>query len=161
LGGKMKSERIALWLSLFANLAVLAGLLILVAELRHNTLATQAMLYQDSLNYGRENAGLLVGDENKELAEIVFRGEVDPDSLSRNEFEKFVLFTSWRMGMWETLFLHRESGLLEERYWKNSDAWFSSLVYRGPGYKRWWETARHGYDAAFQDHVDEAFKRQP
>jgi len=157
----MKSERIALWLSLFANLAVLAGLVILVAELRLNTLATQALLYQDNLNYGRENAALLVGDENKELAAIVFRAESDPDSLSTNEFEKFLLFTSWRMGMWETQFLHRDAGLLEERYWRNLDAWFSSILYRGPGYKRWWEAARHGYDAAFQNHVDEAFERQP
>ena len=157
----MKSERIALWLSLFANFAVLAGLALLVAELRHNTLTTQALLYQDNINYGRENAARLVGDENKELAEIVFRGESDPDSLSPNEFQKFALFTSWRMGMWETQFLHRDAGLVEDRYWENIDRWFSAILHRGPGYRRWWEASRHGYDAAFQDHVDEAFKGQP
>ena len=155
----MKSERIGLGLSLLANFGVLVGLVLLVVELRHNTLATQAVLYQENMNYGRENAALLVGDENKELAEIVFRGELDPDALSRNELEKFILFTAWRMGSWETTFINYDEGVLNERMWTNIDAWHSSLLQRGPGYQRWWAETRHGYDPSFQEHVDRVFER--
>ena len=84
----MKSERIGLWLSLLANFGVLVGLVLLVVELRHNTLATQALLYQENMNYGRDNAELLIGDENEKLAEIVFRAEKDPESLSDIEFDR-------------------------------------------------------------------------
>ena len=156
----MKSERVGLWLSLLANLGVLISLFVLVVELRHNTLATQALLHQENVSYGRDNAELLVGDENKELAKIIFRGELDPESLSPSEFDKFVIFTSWRMAMWETQFLHYDTGLIDERIWSGADGWFSALLHRGPGYRSWWEAARHGYDPAFQEHVDRVFERQ-
>ena len=118
----MKSERISLWLSLLANFGVLVGLALLVIELRHNTLATQAALYQESMSFARDHVELLIGDENRELAVIVFRGETDPDSLSPIELEKFLLFTAWRMNTWETTFLNYDQGLIEERVWKTIDA---------------------------------------
>ena len=114
----MKSERVSLWLSLLANVGLLVGLILLVVELRHNTLATQAVLHQGINDYGRDHIELLVSDENEKLAEIVFRGESDPDSLSEIEFQKFILFTAWRMGAWEMTFLHYDQGLVEERNWK-------------------------------------------
>jgi len=153
----MKSDRIGLWLSLLANFGVLVGLAVLVLELRHNTLATQAALYQDGMSFARENAALLISDENSELASIVFRGETDPGSLSPYELEKFVLFTAWRMSTWETTFLNYDEGLLNERMWTSIDGWYSSLLERGPGYQKWWEASRHGYDPPFQRHVDRAF----
>ena len=153
----MKSERISLWLSLLANFGVLVGLALLVIELRHNTLATQAALYQESMSFARDHVELLIGDENRELAVIVFRGETDPDSLSPIELEKFLLFTAWRMNTWETTFLNYDQGLIEERVWKTVDAWYSALLERGPGYKKWWEASRHGYDPPFQTHVERAF----
>ena len=156
----MKSERVGLWLSLLANFGVLIGLFVLVVELRHNTLATQALLNQENVSFGRDNAELLIGDENKELAEIVFRGELDPESLPPNEFDKFFLFTSWRMAMWETQFLNYDTGLIGERIWLGADGWFSALLQRGPGYRIWWDAARHGYDPEFQEHVDNVFKSQ-
>jgi hypothetical protein len=153
----MKSERVSLWLSLLANFGVLVGLALLVVELRHNTLATQAALYQESMGFARDHVELLVGDENKELAEIVFRGEKDPDSLAPVELEKFLLYTAWRMSTWETTFLNYDKGLLEERMWKSLDAWYSALLGRGPGYRKWWESTQHGYDPLFRSHVDRAF----
>ena len=153
----MSSERINSWLSLIANVGVLVGIALLAAELRHNTLATQRMLYQEQMNYGREHSELLVGDENERLASIVFRGEAEPGSLSAEEFEKFILFTAWRMGVWESTFMNRQDGLTTERNWESWDAWYSGLLSRGPGYQAWWDATRHGYDKAFQGHVDRAF----
>lgn len=155
----MTSDRIGSRLTLVANLGVLVGLALLVVEIRHNTLATQAVLYQENMNFGRDNAELLIGDENKELAAIVFQGEENPDSLSPIEFEKFILYTAWRMGSWETTFLNHDEGLLAERMWRSIDSWYSSLLQRGPGYERWWEATRHGYDPAFREHVERAFDR--
>ena len=153
----MSSERINSWLSLIANVGVLVGIALLAAELRHNTLATQRMLYQEQMNYGREHSELLVGDENEKLASLVFRGEADPGSLSAEEFEKFILYTAWRMAVWESTFLNYEDGLTTQRNWESWDAWYSSLLSRGPGYQAWWDATRHGYDKAFQDRVDQAF----
>jgi hypothetical protein len=155
----VNAERIGSWFSFFANLGVLLGLALLLAELRHNTLATQASLYQESMSFAREHAELLIGDENSELASIVFRGETDPSSLSPIELERFVLFTAWRMNTWETTFLNYDKGLVEERIWNSVDRWYSSLLLRGSGYQKWWEMAQHGYDPLFREHVDQAFEQ--
>ena len=154
----MTSDRVGMWLSVLVNFGVVFGLVLLVFEIRHSTMATEATLYQENVNFGRDHIELLLTDENKDLAELVFRAETDPDSLSSIEFEKFVLFTAWRMAVWETMFVNYEEGLVDDRHWQNLDAWYSSLPVRGPGYNRWWDATRHGYDQAFQEHVDRILK---
>jgi hypothetical protein len=62
------------------------------------------------------------------------------------------------MNPWESTFLNFDAGLVEERIWRTIDAWYSSLLERGPGYKRWWEMTKHGYDPSFQRHVDRVFE---
>ena len=155
----MDSDTISRWLTLGANVGVLIGLLLLALEIRHNTQATQAVLHQDILGYARDHTELLISDENEGLADIVFRGEIEPESLNRVELEKFILFTAYRMGGWESTFVHYDEGLLGERNWQMWDAWYSTLIHRGPGYRVWWDEARHGYDQKFQDHVDRAFEQ--
>ena len=154
----MHSDRIGTWLTILANFGVVFGLILLVLEIRHSTMATEAILYQENINYGRDQIELLISDENKELAELVFRAEADPDSLTPIEFEKFTLFTAWRMAVWETMFMNYEEGLADKRHWSNMDAWYASILARGPGYRRWWDAVRHGYDPAFQEPVDLAFQ---
>ena len=155
----MTSDRLNWLLTVAANVGVVLGLGFLVVELRQNTLATQATLNIDLLAVGRENAELLLSDD--ELAEIVLRAEQDPGSLSLLEREKFLLFTSWRMGVWETAFMNADEGIIADRYFEGFDAWYSELVRRGPGYKYWWNESRHGYDHAFQEHVDRVFESGP
>jgi hypothetical protein len=155
----MKFERIGLWLSLLANFGVLAGLMLLVVEIRHNTLTTQAVLNQENVNFIRETTALLLGGENEELASIVFRGHLDPDSLSPAELQKYVIFVSIQMVAWETAFMNFDQGLIGERIWRGTDRAFSSMVQQGPGYRRWWEATRDGYDRAFQEHVNQVFER--
>ena len=155
----MTSDRLNWLLTVTANLGVVLGLGFLAVELRQNTLATQAALNHDLLAYGRENAELLLSDDK--LAEIVFRAEQDPESLSLLEREKFLLFTSWRMGVWETAFMNADEGIVADRYFEGFDAWYSEIVWRGPGYRYWWNESRHGYDRAFQEHVDRVFESGP
>jgi hypothetical protein len=160
-GIQLKSERIATWLTLLANLSVLVGLILLALEMHQNTSITRAVLHQEIMSYARDHFELLVTDENEKLASIVFRGESDPESLSAVELDKFLLFTAYRMGGWEATFVHHDEDLLLDRHWELWDRWYSSLLDRGPGYKRWWEATRHGYDSRFQDHVDRAFSKAP
>ena len=155
----MTSDRLNWFLTVAANVGVVLGLGFLAVEFRQNTLATQATLYMDMATYGRENAELLLSDD--QLAEIVIRAEQDPQSLSLLEREKFLLFTTWRMAVWETAFLNAETGVGADRYFENFDAWYSELMRRGPGYRYWWNESRHGYDPAFQEHVDRVFESVP
>jgi hypothetical protein len=93
----LTSDRLNWFLTVAANVGVVLGLGFLAVELRQNTLAIQATLHLDLMTYAREHAELLL--TNDPLAEIVIRAEQDPTSLSLLEREKFLTFTSWRMGV--------------------------------------------------------------
>ena len=63
----------------YANIAEIVGVVLVIItlafltlEIRHNTLATQATLNMDVLDYGREIAQLLLSDD--EMADIVLYG---------------------------------------------------------------------------------------
>lgn len=155
----MTSDRLNWFLTVAANVGVILGLGFLALELRQSTLATQATLHLDLVAYGRENAELLLS--NDALADVVSRGEQDPASLSRAEQEQFLLFTSWRMAVWETAFLNNDSGVVDARYWDGFDAWYSEIARSGPGYRYWWAQARHGFDARFREHVDRVLASDP
>jgi hypothetical protein len=152
----MTFDRLNWFLTLAANVGVVLGLGFLVVELRHNTLATQATLNLDVLEYGRESAELLLS--NDQFADIVFRGERDPQSLSPAERDRFLIFTSWRLGVWETIFMNADEGVVADRYFHNYNAWYSGILHRGPGYIYWWSESRHAFDPAFQEHVDRVFE---
>jgi len=148
----VNSDRLNWFLTIAANVGVVVGLGFLGVELRQNTLSTQATLHLDLMSYGREHAELLLSDDS--LTEMILRAEKNPDELTELEREKFVLFTSWRLGVWETAYLNVREGVMAERYWNVWDPWYSEIASRGPGYEFWWEQARHGYDPGFQAHVD-------
>lgn len=149
----MTSDRLNWFLTVAANVGVVVGLGFLGIELRQNTLSTQASVHIDLLSYGREHSELLLSDDA--LAAMVLRAEKNPEDLDELEKEKFILFTSWRMGVWETAFLNKREGVIADRYWDVWDPWYSEIVRRGPGYEFWWEHSRHGYDLDFQAHVDQ------
>jgi hypothetical protein len=65
----MASDRLNSFLNVAVNVGVVLGLGPLALELRQGTLATQATLHLDLVAYGRENAELLI--ENEELADFV------------------------------------------------------------------------------------------
>jgi len=154
----MTFDRLNWILTLAANVGVVLGLGFLVIELRHNTLATQATLNLGVLEYGRESVEPLLSDD--QLADIVFRGEQDPQSLSPLERDRFLIFTSWRLGVWETIFMNADDGVISDRYFDNFNAWYSRILDRGPGYKYWWNESRHAFDPAFREHVDRIFESE-
>jgi hypothetical protein len=153
------SDRLNWFLTIAANAGVVAGLGFLAVELRQNALSTQADLHLELMSYGREHAELLISDDS--LAEVVSRGEKDPLALTPLELERFLLFTSWRMGIWGIAYLNNREGVVADRYWAIWDPWYSEIVRRGPGYEFWWEQARHGYDQGFQTHVDRVLEANP
>jgi len=148
----MKSERLNWFLTVGANVGVILGLVFLAIQIYQSTLATQATLHLDLVTYGRENAELLASDD--ELAEIVLRGEEDLTSLSPVERERFLIFTTWRMTVWETAFLNWDTGVVDDRYWNQFDAWYSEMVRSRPGYREWWVETRFAFDPIFREHVD-------
>ena len=118
-------------LVLISNLSILVGLLFLGLEMRQNSLTTAANLHQATVSYARDHEELLLSDENEKLADLIYRGIKNPDSLSEQELEKFLIFITYRMAVWELSFIHHSEGLMSDRVWLAWDAWSGTPLCRG------------------------------
>ncbi len=76
----MDNDRLNRWLTLGANLAVLAGLVALVVEIRTNTAAVQAASVQEAVNSSREYLLNIALDED--LSRIRQTGRMNLEELS-------------------------------------------------------------------------------
>ena len=109
----MSREDLNWWLTLAANLGVIAGLIFLAYEIRQNTLQlrTEAS-YSISESMNAMNAGLY-GDES--MAEIVLKGEQDFASLTEVERSRFVAFQFSRINLAEYILDLEGEGVSELR----------------------------------------------
>ena len=79
----MKPKRLNVWLTLFANFGVIAGLIFLGLEVRQNTIATQATAIQESTNVARQQ--LLMLATNPDLVELNLKASRDLNELNEVE----------------------------------------------------------------------------
>jgi hypothetical protein len=106
-------EKLNQWLTLFANLGVLVGIVFLAYELRQttDTLAAQSIL---ELNLATNaEMSLIAGDES--MAEIELKakngiGELSPVELERYKWSWFASFNTY-----ETAYLFYVKGLISEQ----------------------------------------------
>ncbi len=95
----MDRERLNSWLTLLANLGVLAGLVFVGFEIRQNTsqLRTDA-LHSITASVNEMNAGIYA---DSTLADLVLRGEQDLDALDAIERVRFDAFQFSRLNVAE------------------------------------------------------------
>ncbi len=147
----MNLDNLNKWLTLAANLAILAGIVLLVLEIQQNTTATKISSLGSTLsqyNHFREN---IVRD--REVAELWENGlneeDLDgPDSIRYNMLVSELLFTIQAafLGM-------RESSITEDQPGTTRAVVESYMRY--PGMRQWWLTNSRGrFTNDFQTFVD-------
>ena len=134
----MKLKNVNEWLTLTANLGVVAGLVFLALQVRQNTqqLRIQASY---SINEGLDmmNSGIY---NHQDLAEIVLQGEKDYHSLEPVEGLRFEAFQWSRINLAEHILDLEKNGVpdvhieyvkfLEDEFGSSSglQTWFSSVL---------------------------------
>ena len=132
----MDNDRLNRWLTLGANLAVLAGLVALVVEIRTNTAAVQAASVQEAVNSSREYLLNIALDED--LSRIRQTGEMNLDELSEPEAYRFNLQSRGNWVYMQNVWIQRELGVLDERAWESLNKIICSMLAQ-PGGRQDWE----------------------
>jgi len=112
------NDRFSRWLTLGANLAVLAGLVALVVEIRTNTAAVQAASVQETVSSSREYLLNIALDED--LSRIRQTGAMNLDELSESEAYRFNLQSRGNWLYMQNVWIQKELGVLDERAWVGS-----------------------------------------
>jgi len=140
------------WLTLVANLSVVAGIVFLAAEMRQNTQAIQAQT-RDSITEKQMEFLLSVGT-NPEAADVFRRGnQAGGFEAGSLDFVMYFNITQANFREWENSHYQYESGLFtSDEFEPRIERWRRSMAF--PGFREAWERSRESYSPSFRTEVD-------
>lgn len=122
----MESDRLTRWLTIGANLGVLIGLLLLIAELAQNRDMMRAQIRHE-LAMGIVDL-LQTPANNDQLADVLYRGKYG-EELTPTELFQVELRTNALFRYWEDVHYQYRVGLYDDtEFAKQRDAWGASLA---------------------------------
>jgi len=121
----VESDRLARWLTLGANLGVLIGLVLLIAELAQNREMMRAQIRHE-LAMGIVDL-LQAPANNHQLADVLYRG-ISGEELKQTEMYQFELRTNALFRYWEDVHYQYRVGLYDDsEFSRQRNAWKVSL----------------------------------
>ena len=147
----MDTTKLARWLSLGANIGVLAGIILLVMELNQNREMTRAQIRHE-LAMGIVDL-LQTPASDEQLAGVLFRA-YSGESLTAEEQFQFELRTNALLRYWEDVHYQYRAGLYDEtEFARQRDAWKASIA-KSARTQEYWCRVRSLYSPEFMSELD-------
>jgi hypothetical protein len=147
----MKSEQVHRWLTLAANLGVLVGILLLIAELSQNLTAVRAQTRHDLSSDVVELFTQVAG--NEQLASVRRRADAG-ELLTPDEAYQYALITRAFFRYWEDVHYQYRQGLYDEvEFSRQRDAWKAYAAESG-ALVAWWCRNRSQFSPEFVAEFD-------
>jgi hypothetical protein len=147
----MDSDRLNKWLTLGANVGVLIGIMLLIAELSQNyeivRAQTRTELSQSLLDL------LALTASNKELAEILVRADRGEELTDAEQY----MFTSRSesvIAYWQNVHYQGRNGMYDEDEFSKHIQLMGYVLNTSPGLVRHWCDDRDNYPEIFADEID-------
>lgn len=150
-------DSLALFSQLISALAVVISFIYLTIQIKDNTKALQNQSHYNALSLAE--APIVMTVDNTDLARIVERGYIDPDSLESVEKLRFYDHQFLSFNGWEYLYYAHQSESIPESLWLGADGYFSELIYTKPGLKKFWYSYRHAFAEPFKSYVENIYKK--
>ncbi len=116
----MNNEKLNQRLTTLANFGVIVGIIFLIVEIRQtskqieqNTAALSAQTFFQ-INESSNGAKRAFA-QDAELAELLMRGDEDPESLTELERARFIQWTRARLAFLEAYWFSHRKGLIDDR----------------------------------------------
>lgn len=147
----MNTETLNKWLTLAANLGVVAGLIFLAIEINQNTKATIAAASEEVTNQSLEYFSL--GMDNEVIARALYKqatdqelNEFEQDQLWRHQFYNFRVF--------QNVYMQYRRGFLEESEWRTYAVVLRSRLETDPNARKMWSDTAGGWNPFFESEVN-------
>ena len=141
-------DRLNQWLTLVANIGVVAGVLFVGFEIKQNTEQVQAQVAQGIMAALREQGNALA--QSTDVSEVYYRGLSGLNNLSDTERFQVNAINAGYFRVFEEAFLHHKVGRLEDEYW-NALSGQLKKVLAIPGTRENWEQVGDNYNQDFID----------
>ena len=147
----MESNRLAQWLTIGANLGVLVGLLLLIAELKQNQDMMRAQIRHE-LAVEIVNLQQTLAS-NAQLADVLYRG-ISGEELTPTELFQFETRTNALFRYWEDVHYQYRVGLYDDtEFARQKEAWRGSMQ-RSQLSQDYWCRVRLLYSPEFAAEID-------
>lgn len=145
----MDSDRLNRWMTLAANFAVLAGIFLLLLELRQNTESTELQAAQSYVALSHELDFRIVDDPS--LIELFLKpmDERTAADLRRLDRWYFGSLRTWENGF----FLHRK-GVLDDDLWSGQEAFMADLLSNDEELRLYYQANRRYFSKSFVAFLD-------
>jgi hypothetical protein len=147
----MDSEKLNRWMTLGANIGVLAGIIFLAFEMRQNTVATQleaASNFQSSFS----EIELLIAS-NPEFAELLRKGREGEDASATEQLRLSVFYNNvlrqWQFNHFQSL-----SDALSAEMWEANRAFMANTIGEDRGLFRHWQRNRSHFNPEFNEVIE-------
>jgi hypothetical protein len=147
----VNSDRLARWLTLAANLGVLAGIILLIMELDQSRDMMRAQI-RNEMSQGIVDL-LQVPAANEQLASVLYRAHAG-EELSPTELFQFKLRTNALFRYWENVHYQYRVGLYDvTEFSRQKSAWQASML-NSPLGQEYWCQVRTLYSPEFTKEMD-------
>ena len=148
----MSWEAIATLAEVIGAVGVIATLLFVGFEIRRNSDATRAATIMQTLYQSAGFSEFIAQDRN--LADLYFRGLKIPDDLEREEKSQFFWMLLSMFRRYENAAYQHRKKFLEDEAWESLRRNIEIVAER-PGFEWFWERAKPGFQASFASIIDE------
>ena len=143
------SDRLNRWMTLGANFAVLAGIFLLLVELRQNTESTELQAAQSYVALSHELDFRIVDEPSLVDLFLTPADERTPADLLRLDRWNFGLLRTWENGV----FLHSK-GVLDDDLWSGQEAFMADLLGDDDELRIYYQTNRRFFSKSFVAFLD-------
>ena len=151
----MNMDHVNKWLTLGANIGVLAGIFLLIAEINHNSAVSEMQFYIDRRAGVDELSSIMLDDD---FASLWNRSISQPESISSADFNRLGAYLSRRTASWRLNFVMEDRGFRgrgsAQNYLNNTIA----AYFGNPVAQLWWKTQRNSWPDGFAAVMDESMK---
>ena len=152
---KDKLETVALAAEITAAVGVIVSVIYLATQVSGNTNALRSQSHDSLLT--QFNSTLVMRVVDPELAEMVHRGDRDPDALSPEEWDRYVNFNIIAANSWEYGYYLNQDGSVPPSLWEGGNAYFVESARTDPGFRRFWAEYNSIYAEPFHSYADQFF----
>ena len=154
----MNNDKLNQWLATLANFGVVIGIIFLVVEIRQTSVQIEqktAAISGQAFFQLNENSSIskIALAQDAELADLVVRGNKDPESLTEIERARYIDWTRARFNFLEAYWVYRMKGLIDDR---DSAGMQGSIcdTFAVDGFRWSWKNHLGNYTAGFVEDVE-------
>lgn len=142
---------------IISALAVVITVIYLTIQIQDNTKALENQGHYNALSVAQAPIVMMV--DNSDLARIIEKGYINPDSLVSVDQLRFYNHQFLSFNGWEYLYYANQSKSIPKSLWIGADGYFSDLIYTKPGLIKFWKSYKHAFAEPFKSYVENIYEK--